>query len=139
MTIKTTIEERVKFSEVDSMGIMWHGHFIKLFEEGRERFGLEHGLDYLGVHNLGFFTPIISSEIQNQSPLAYGDYAVIETTYFFTKAAKLIFSYKIYSKLTGKLACTGKTIQVFLDQSRNLQITNPNFYSQWKNENFPNE
>lgn len=137
--MKSITEERVKFSDVDSMGIMWHGHYIKLFEEGRERFGLEHGLDYLQVHKLGYFTPIVSCESKHYSPLHYGDTAIIETTYEFTKAAKLIFNYKVYSKLNDKLACKGKTVQVFLDTERNLQVTNPSFYLEWKNNNFKDE
>jgi acyl-CoA thioester hydrolase len=137
--MKSITEERVKFSDVDSMGIMWHGHYIKLFEEGRERFGIEHGLDYLQVHRLGYFTPIVNCECKHFSPLQYGDTAIIETTYEFTKAAKLIFSFKVYSKNQDKLACTGKTVQVFLDKERNLQITNPAFYLTWKKQNFPNE
>jgi len=139
MTLKNTVEERVKFSEVDSMGIMWHGHYIKLFEEGREQFGLKHGLDYLNVFNEGYYTPIIKTEINHHAPLTYGDTAIIEAEFVYTKAAKLIFEYKIYSKQSGKLATTGKTIQVFLDKNMNLQITNPPYFDKWKQKNFPNE
>ena len=139
MNLTNTVNERVKFSEVDSMGIMWHGHYIKLFEEGREQFGLKHGLDYLNVFNEGYYTPIVKTEINHHAPLTYGDTAIIETTFVFTKAAKLIFEYKIYSKLSKKLATTGKTVQVFLDKEMNLQITNPPYFEKWKTENFPNE
>lgn len=139
MNLKIRTEERVKFSEVDSMGIMWHGHYIKLFEEGREQFGLKYGLDYLKVFNEGFYTPIIKSEMNHHAPLTYGDTAIIEVEFIFNKAAKLVFEYKIFSKNTGKLTTTGKTIQVFLDKKMNLQITNPTYFDKWKQDNFPNE
>lgn len=138
-TLSHTTEERIKFSEVDSMGILWHGHYIRLFEEGREQFGIYYGLDYLTIHQKGFYTPITSSEIKHLAPLTYGDTAIIEAVYTFTKAAKICFEYKIYSKESKKLAATGKTTQVFLDKNMQLQITNPEYYAKWKEKHFPNE
>lgn len=132
MNSAISIEERVKFSEVDSMGIMWHGHYIRFFEEAREQFGLKNGLDYLSIYKLGYFTPIIKTEINHHAPLSYGDTAIIEATYCYSRAAKIIFEYKVYSKLNNKLAASGKTIQVFLDKDMTLQITNPSYYEQWK-------
>lgn len=136
MTLSHTSTERIKFSDVDSMGIMWHGHYIRLFEEGREQFGLTYQLDYLTVFDHGYFTPIIKTEIKHLAPLDYGDTAVIEAIYIFKKAAKIEFEYKIYSQKTGKLVCTGKTTQVFLDSKRELVITNPPFYEAWKIKHF---
>ena len=40
-------EIRVRFSEVDSMGVVWHGNYLKYFEDGREAFGRKHGLGYV--------------------------------------------------------------------------------------------
>lgn len=39
----------VRFSEIDSLGILWHGHYIKYFEDGREAFGAEYNLGYMDV------------------------------------------------------------------------------------------
>lgn len=133
-----TCEERVKFSDVDSMRIMWHGHYLKLFEEGREQFGLKYGLDYLKIYNHGFFTPIVASNIKHLHPLAYGDTAVIECNFEYTPAAKIIFNYKIYSKNSGKLCATGSTTQVFLNKEYKLEITNPPYFQDWKEKYFKN-
>jgi hypothetical protein len=29
----------VRFNEADPLGIVWHGHYIRYFEDGREAFG----------------------------------------------------------------------------------------------------
>jgi len=139
MTLCIKTEERIKFSEVDSMGIVWHGHYIRLFEEGREQFGLKFGLDYLSVYEKGYFTPIIKTEINHLASLSYGDTAIIETNFIFTKAAKMIFDYKIYSKNNKVLATTGRTIQVFLNLDKQLQITNPEYFDTWKTLHFKND
>ena len=35
---------RVRFNETDVLGVVWHGNYIKFFEDGREAFGREHGI-----------------------------------------------------------------------------------------------
>jgi acyl-CoA thioester hydrolase len=51
-----------------------------------------------------------------------------------TLASKLIFHYKIYNNTTHDLLCTGKTIQVFVSNDGELQLTNPDFFVDWKNK-----
>ena len=29
----------IRFNEVDALGIVWHGNYVKYFEDGREAFG----------------------------------------------------------------------------------------------------
>ena len=41
---------RVRFSEVDSMRVVWHGEYVRYFEDGREAFGEQYpGLGYLDI------------------------------------------------------------------------------------------
>ena len=37
LTNRTTL--RVRFSEVDSMEVVWHGEYVRYMEDGREAFG----------------------------------------------------------------------------------------------------
>lgn len=41
---RTTI--KVRFSEIDSMQIVWHGEYVRYFEDGRESFGKHYSLGY---------------------------------------------------------------------------------------------
>lgn len=122
---------RVRFSETDSLGIVWHGHYITYFEDGREAFGRQHGLAYLDVFANGFTTPIVKTTLKHKLSLRYGDVARIETTIVDTPAAKMIFRFTIYNA-ENEIVCTGETIQVFLDKQGELMLTNPPFYTEWK-------
>jgi len=65
--------------------------------------------------------------------LEYGDSVTIETTYIETPAAKLIFEYKIISVKHGYVACTGRSVQVFMiPATKELHITVPPFMETWK-------
>lgn len=131
-TITETTKIRIRFNETDPLGIVWHGNYITYLEDGREDFGIKHGISYLDVQENGFVTPIIESSCKHKLPLKYGDVATIETTFENSPAAKMVFTYKIYTP-DGKIACLGKTIQVFLDTDTNeLSLTLPPFFEKWK-------
>jgi len=122
---------RVRFNETDPLGIVWHGYYITYFEDGREAFGREHGISYLDVHKYGLTRRIVKSVCEHKLSLRYGDVARIETTIVDTPAAKMIFRYKIFDA-NNEIACTGETIQVFVDVNGNLSLNNPPFYEEWK-------
>ena len=56
LTNRTTF--RVRFSEIDSMQIVWHGEYVRYFEDGREAFGKQYGLDYMSIYREGYMVPI---------------------------------------------------------------------------------
>lgn len=130
LSIKT--EVLVRFSEVDSLRIVWHGNYIKYLEDGREAFGKKYGLGYLDYINNNLITPIVKVDINYKYPLYYGDKAIIETTYIDLDSAKIVFDYKIYRASDNVLVSTANTIQVFLNMERELQLTIPLFFEEWK-------
>jgi acyl-CoA thioester hydrolase len=129
--LTVTQDIRVRFNETDPLGIVWHGYYITYFEDGREAFGREHGISYLDIHAHGYTTPIVRSECEHKMPLRYGDIARIETTIVDSPAAKMIFRYKIFDA-NGNVACTGETIQVFLDGNGDLSLNMPAFFEEWR-------
>jgi len=132
--LKISHKIRVRFNETDPVGIVWHGNYLKYFEDGREAFGRHYKISYLDQKSFGYTSPIIKSSCEHKLPLYYGDEAIIETTYINSQSTKLIFEYKIFNG-NKKLVCSGKTIQVFLDKNGNLSLTDPDFYFKWKKEN----
>lgn len=123
----------VRFNECDPLGIVWHGNYAKYFEEGREAFCREHGLDYLDLYNKGFSTPLIHMAYDFKRPLRYRDVAMIQTNFRKTPAAKIIFDYIIRNEKTGELVCTGSTTQVFVENgTMTLMMISPEPFSEWK-------
>jgi acyl-CoA thioester hydrolase len=130
---RTTV--KVRFSEVDSLRIVWHGHFIKYFEDGREAFGEQYGFGYLEFYEHKLVTPIVDVSCQYKRQLAYGDEIIIETEFINTEAAKIVFEYKILKKSDNSLVATGKSIQVFLSTTGELLLINPDYFIEWKKAN----
>lgn len=127
-----TTEIFVRFSEVDSMAVVWHGNYVKYLEDGREAFGRQHGIGYNDIFASGFMTPIVKMEINYTKQTRYGEKLLIETRFVNSEAAKIIFDYRIFRKSDNALVLKGRTVQVFIDLDGNMELTNPEFYTKWK-------
>jgi len=130
-----TIEIEVKFSDVDMLGVVWHGNYIRYFEDGREAFGKQYGLGYMDVYNAGYVVPIVNVNCDYKRFLRYEDKVIIETVYTPTESAKINFTYRLLNAQTGELIVKGSTTQVFVRRDNfELQLTNPDFFVDWKQQ-----
>jgi len=127
---------RVRFNEVDSLRIVWHGHFLKYFEDGRWAFGQRYGIGYMDLLQAGFLVPVVHTSCDHFEPARFGDELIVTTRLYEQESAKIFFYYEVNQASTGSICAAGKTIQAFLDQELNLILTLPDymrsFYERWK-------
>ncbi|MBP9152199.1 MAG: acyl-CoA thioesterase [Flavobacteriales bacterium] len=124
---------RVRFSEVDSLRIVWHGNFLKYFEDGRDAWAKEFDFDFMEVYEKqGLLMPLASSHMDYKYPLRYNEIGLVETTFVDSPAAKMIFRFKVYNEDKTQLKATGETVQVFMDTDHVLQLNTPPFFEEWK-------
>ena len=64
-----TIDINIRFSEVDSMDVVWHGSYPLYFEDAREAFGKKYGLGYMDIFKNGYFAPLVELNFQYKKPL----------------------------------------------------------------------
>lgn len=131
---KLTAEKQldIRFSEVDSMNVVWHGSYALYFEDAREAFGSKYGLGYMTIFSNGFYAPLVELNFKYKKPLVYGMKPVIRITYIPTEAAKIVFDYEIIDVSDGSTVATGRSVQVFMDKDYHLIWENPPFYREWK-------
>ena len=133
-TLSTIHPISVRFNEVDSLGIVWHGHYVAYFEEAREAFSKLYGISYLDIKKEGYAVPVVKTTTEHLLPLKYGDRMTVETTFINTRAAKIIFSYIIKNE-AGEVVCKGETTQVFTSiKTGDMSLTNPEFFKIWKHK-----
>lgn len=122
----------IRFSEVDSMNIVWHGSYPLYFEDAREEFGKKYGLGYMTIFTNGYYAPLVELSFKYKKPLLYEMQPIIVITYVPTESAKLVFKYEIIDERDGTVLATGKSVQVFMDKNYQLVWENPEFYQNWK-------
>ena len=130
--LAVTIPFGIRFSDVDSMNIVWHGSYPLYFEDAREAFGKKGDLGYMRMFKMGVYAPLVDLRFQYRKAMTYEMNPEIKITYRPTDAAKIIFDYEIRDRKDGSLLATGYSVQVFLDENYNLLLFNPPFYEEWK-------
>jgi len=114
------------------MHIVWHGHYVKYMEEGREDFGHKYGINYMLIKEKGYTAPLVKIVCDYKKTLSYEDTVIVETRYVDSDAAKIIYAFRIYRASDKELVATGESVQVFLDMNRELVLTIPPFFEEWK-------
>ena len=132
MELSEEIEFKIRFSEVDSMNVVWHGAYPLYFEDAREAFGKKYDFGYMLIFDSGYYAPLVDLEFHYRKPIVYGMRPRIKITYRPTESAKIVFDYKIYDSNDGSLLASGRSTQVFMDKDYKLVLYNPPFYEEWK-------
>ena len=70
---EVTIEHTVPFHDVDPLLVVWHGHYFKYFEYGREALMRAHGLDVPDLVALGLKMMVVESHCRHLRPLRHGE------------------------------------------------------------------
>lgn len=122
----------IRFSEVDSMNVVWHGNYAIYFEDAREEFGRKFDLGYLTMYGEGYYAPLVELSFKYKSPIIYGMKPEITITYTPTEAAKIVFDYEIRDTVSGRILATGRSVQVFMTLDYKMMLTNPEFFVRWK-------
>ena len=128
------VKRQVRFEEVDSIGIVWHGRYPGYFEEGRVALGNKYGVGYSDFIRNKLPVPIRQLGVDYFEPLFFEDEIEIEAILHWSEAAKINYEYIIRRDET--VVCTGYTVQLMLDESLELLLSPPPFYAdfieKWK-------
>ncbi len=132
MELKSSKLLDIRFSEVDSMNVVWHGSYMLYFEDARELFGEQYDLSYMGYVRHGYYAPMVEMNIQWKKPILYGMQPRIDIIYRPTVAAKVVFDYEIHDTADESLIATAHSVQVFMDLNYQLVLYSPKFYEEWQ-------
>jgi acyl-CoA thioester hydrolase len=115
----------VRFPEVDSYGVVWHGHYVQYFEVARNALCAAFGLTPADALAHGYKVPITKVSMDLKRPARLDDRLAVTARLVPPETAKLAMSYEIRRETTGELLAAGSTEQVILDPSGQLLLTFP--------------
>ncbi len=129
--LRYCVERVVRFEEVDPLGIVWHGRYPSYFEDGRVLLGEKYGIGYMDFYRQGIVAPIKQLHVDYQRPLQFGDPFTIEAILHWTDAARLNHEF-ILRNSAGEVTTTGYSVQLLMDQQRNLLMLPPPFFEEFR-------
>ncbi len=107
-------ELRVRFNEVDSWGIAWHGHYIAWFEAGRMGLLRKFQLLPQDFSQMGYLAPVVDLKCAYKEPARLDEEILILTTVLKPTKAALTFQFQVLRKGDRKVLASGEETQVLL-------------------------
>lgn len=118
---KSATKTRVRYSETDQMGVVYHGNYAQFFELGRTEWLRSLSVTYKEMEVSGIMLPVISLQCNFIKPALYDDVLTIHTFLKKEPLVKIEFDYEIKNQ-DAELICTGNTILAFMN-SKTLKPT----------------
>lgn len=117
LSVDTSIT--VPFFDVDSMNIVWHGHYCKYLEVARCNLLDKLGYNYTDMKNSGFMFPIVDMQIKYIQPLVF-EQQVIVTASLVEWEYRLKIHYMIRDALSGAVLSKAHTVQAAVDANTKM-------------------
>lgn len=123
-----SLELDVPFFDVDSLFIVWHGHYVKYFEMARCAFLAEIQHDYNVMRETGFAYPIVKLDVKYIKPATFGqkirvEMAVVE----FESCLKVNYTITDVKKGTKLTQASTTQVAVRIDNGE-MQFQTPDVF-----------
>lgn len=113
-TVETRL--RVRYSETDRMGVVYHGHYIAWFEVGRTEYCRAAGMPYRVLEDSGLLILVTAVECKYRRSARYDDEVRVATSLSELASRGLAFAYEVFDA-EDQLLAQGSTRHVFADAS----------------------
>ena len=120
-----TTSLEVRFPEVDSYGVVWHGHYVQYFEVARDALCAAFGLTPADALAHGYKVPITVVEMHLKRPAKLDDRLEVSAVLAPSETARLAMAYEVRRLPERTLLATGTTEQVILNAEGELLLTLP--------------
>lgn len=123
--LHTEIELLVPFFDVDMMDVVWHGHYVKYFEQARCALldKLDH--NYAQMRDAGYAWPVIDLQLRYIRGAQFGQRIIIRAN-LVEWENRLKINYLISDAVSGERMTRGSSVQVAVDiATREMQFASP--------------
>ncbi len=120
------INVRVRYSETDQMGVVYHGNYLPYFEIGRVEWLRNQGVTYKSMEENGIALPVVSVTLNFKKSAKYDELLTIVTRLKSQTSVKIEFECEILNE-QNELLTTGTVLLVFIDTKTGRPILPPDY------------
>jgi acyl-CoA thioester hydrolase len=117
---------RVRYSETDQMGVVYHGNYAQYFEMGRVEWLRNIGVSYKWMEENGVMLPVVSLTMNYKKPARYDDLLTVRTIFKSQTSVKIDFDYEIYNE-NQELLTIAHSVLVFVDMKTGRPMLPPTY------------
>ena len=103
-----SVRLRVRYDEIDGMGVVHHPNFLIYFEIARTEYMREAGVRYADLERRGFLLVVTGAEARYLANVGYDDEIVVRTAVASMGRATIRFAYAV-EDARGRRLCEGST------------------------------
>mgnify|MGYP000052768219 CR=1 FL=1 len=123
--LQTEIELVVPFFDVDMMDVVWHGHYVKYFEEARCALLDKLGHNYRQMRDAGYAWPVIDLQVRYIRGAQFGQRITVRAD-LVEWENRLKINYLVSDATTGERMTRGSSVQVAVEiATREMQFVSP--------------
>jgi len=111
-----TYQTRVRYAEIDRMGVAYHSRYIEWFEAARTDMLREKGLPYNRLEARGFSLPVIEIHCRYFKSVIYDELVTIHTSVKHVNRLKLHLIYNVYGESDDILRADGFSLHCFVNR-----------------------
>ena len=132
---------RVRFEEVDPLGIVWHGRYAGYLEDARAEFGRRYGLSYSMFMEERMAAPVVQMQIDFRAPLFFDDIFQVQALLNWSDALRLNFEYVITGPVPDgdaggdampRVVATACTVQLLTDMKGQVLLVESGFMKEFR-------
>jgi acyl-CoA thioester hydrolase len=126
--LQAEVELVVPFFDVDMMEVVWHGHYVKYFEEARCALLDKLGHNYRQMRDAGYAWPIIDLQVRYIRGAQFGQRIKVRAD-LVEWENRLKINYLITDVATGERMTRGSSVQVAVEiASREMLLASPRVF-----------
>ena len=126
--LQAEVEMLVPFFDVDSMDVVWHGHYVKYFEVARCALLERIGHNYQQMRDAGYAWPIIDVQLCYMRGARFNQRIVVRAD-LVEWENRLKINYLIRDAETGERMTRGSSVQVAVEiASREMLLASPRVF-----------
>ncbi len=124
--IEHACQYRVRYSDTDKMGVVYHGNYLRLFEIARTELLRARGLPYSELEASGYMLPVLASHAEYIMPARYDDLLTLHATIDEEISVRMKITYSI--KRGADTLVTGWTRHAFVTASEFKPVRPPRIF-----------
>ena len=113
-TPTASMEIEVPFHDVDSMHVVWHGHYAKYIELARCKLLDSFGYGYAAMRESGFAWPVVDMRLKYVKPAFFGQLIRVDAS-LEEWEYRIKIAYRITDAKTAEKLTKAYTVQVAVD------------------------
>jgi len=114
------VEEKVRYSETDQMGVAHNKSYFEWFEIGRTEFCHQKNIPYKEIEARGYYLVVAEAFCRYKKPLHYDDKFLIRVFLEEATPKKFVFSYELLTPGDKKTIALGYTVHIVTDKNADV-------------------